>query len=70
MEWIDGRWHLNGQGIHAGDMLELYTGKKWLMVRIESQNGGRDLYAYLSIDDQEFHTWVSTKYDKLRWPER
>lgn len=54
MQWTDERWHVDGRGVHAGDMLELRCGDgrlwRWMPVRIESKDSGRELYAYLQLD--------------------
>lgn len=42
----EGRWHVDGRGIHAGAVLELELADVWIKVRIESSNGGRNLVAY------------------------
>lgn len=57
MEWKYERWHLDGTGIHAGDMLELLVGDRWVLVRIESKDAGRRLFAHLNLDPplQRFH---------------
>lgn len=47
LEWFDNRWHLDGQGIHAGESLEVrWPDGTWERVRIESQDCGRRLYAH------------------------
>ena len=40
----------------------------WLSVRIESKNGGRELYAHTNIGDLPFTRKIAY-YDHLRWPE-
>ena len=43
--WQDGRWHLAGNGIHAGDLIEcLFPDGTWLPGRIESAEGGKKLF--------------------------
>lgn len=47
LTWDDGRWHLRGQGIHAGAVMEVrWPDGKWEKVRIESADAGRRLYAH------------------------
>lgn len=45
--WQEQRWHVDGYGIHAGDVLELELGdRQWIRVRVESMNEGRTLVAH------------------------
>lgn len=77
LHWTDGRWHLDGRGIHAGDRLELYLPQgevmngrkvKWLPVRIESYDRGRGLTAWLDIGGLDFIHTIDPNNDELRWP--
>lgn len=71
LEWINGRWHLDGQGIHAGTGMDLLgQDGEWFRVRIESANQGRELVAYIEHHGFDFSTRISPEYDKLRWRER
>jgi hypothetical protein len=55
LEWIDDRWHCQGQGIHAGECLELHCpDETWLLVRIESSNRGQSLIAFATVHGQVF----------------
>jgi hypothetical protein len=71
LDWIDGRWHLDGKGIHAGDMMEIrWPDGTWEVVRIESADRGHLLSAHF-----EYHglclrvtAWPDTRFE-LRWPE-
>lgn len=74
LEWIDGRWRLDGQGIHAGESIEVqWPDGTWELVRIESADAGRKLFAHF-----EYHgLLVSVRVDPdayeplpLRWPTR
>ena len=48
--WQDDRWHCGGEGIHAGENLELRgEDGQWFRVRIESADRGRMLIAYTKI---------------------
>lgn len=76
--WKDGRWHCDGQGIHAGEHMELkmptrdvvIDGRKlrWLPVRIESGNGGERLFAYMDLGGLTFVCTINVERDQLRWP--
>jgi len=69
LQWIDGRWHCEGQEIHAGTCMELLCPDgHWLPVRIESMNAGQRLVAYFSYHGLEI-TWTLDESDRLRWPE-
>ena len=73
LEWIDGRWHLDGRGIHAGDGLELrFPDKSWVPVRIESEACGRQLYAHFRFHGMGLRVGVvdaeMTDGSNLRWP--
>ena len=67
--WKNGRWHCDGQGIHAGTGMELrgYDGE-WFRVRIESADNGRVLIAYLTVHELAFTFRIDPEYDRLRWP--
>lgn len=46
-EWIDDRWHLDGRPVHAGANMQIcWPDGEWEVVRIESSNAGKFLYAY------------------------
>lgn len=68
LTWQDGRWHCEGRGIHAGDILELKCGKEWMFVRIESSGQGRLLSAWTQIKGRDFVSSIDTDFDVLRWP--
>jgi hypothetical protein len=84
LEWLGERWHCQGRPIHAGDFLEVYAPgvsdygeesvtfrpgtDRWLLVRIESVNQGRELVAHLDHHGLMFQHRISP-YDRLRWPE-
>jgi len=68
LTWIDGRYHLDGQGIHAGDGMELrFPDGTWLRVRIESAEAGRQLYAHFAHHEMPLQARINSS-DELRWP--
>ena len=68
LQWIHGRWHCEGQEIHAGNCMELLCPDGyWLPVRIESMNIGRRLVAYFSYHGLET-AWTLDESNRLRWP--
>jgi hypothetical protein len=69
LEMIDGRWHCAGQGIHAGDYMELLCPDGfWLPVRVESMLKGQRLIAHFGCHGLEIG-WTLGEIDRLRWPE-
>ena len=69
LEWIDGRWHCDGRGIHAGEGMELLGyDRQWFRVRIESADQGRRLIAYLNVHGMDFRCHIDPDVDRLRWP--
>lgn len=47
LTWTNNRWHLRGDGIHAGTTMEVqWPDGTWQTVRIESADGGRKLFAH------------------------
>lgn len=77
LEWVDDRWHLDGQGIHAGDRMEIRLPHeaniddckiRWLPVRIESYDRGQGLSAHIDIGGMTFAHTIETEFDELRWP--
>jgi len=71
LAWIDDRWHCQGQGIHAGECLELHCpDETWLTVRIESEDHGRKLFAYANVHGHTFTRAIDPKVDELRWIKR
>jgi len=71
--WIDERWHLDGRPIHAGTLLEiLWPDGTWELVRIESDDRGRNLYAHFRHHGRSVSvlahrpTWTGTL--PMRWP--
>ncbi len=86
LRWIDGRWHCDGRGIHAGETLELRAvhtyhydddGEevsdgpgKWLTVRLESEDQGRVLVAHYFVEGLMFRLRLDPGHE-VRWkPER
>jgi len=70
LQWVDGRWHCAGRGIHAGDAMELLCpDRHWLPVQIESRDAGRRLIAYFTCHGLEI-PWALVESDPLRWPEK
>lgn len=69
LEWIDDRWHCGGEGIHAGETLEL-RGRdgQWFRVRIESADRGRVLIAHIQVHGLDFTRRIEPEFDELRWP--
>lgn len=71
LEWIDDRWHCQGEGVHAGNCLELHCpDETWLVVRIESADSGRKLVAFANVHGHTFTRPIDPKVDELRWPQR
>ena len=70
LRWVDGRWHCDGEPIHAGCAMELLVaGGRWLPVRIESRGAGRWLRCYFTADHIFRIVWVDLlASDLLRWP--
>lgn len=69
IEWINDRWHCDGQPIHAGVGMELRGyDKQWFRVRIESADQGRRLIAYLNVHEMQFRYPIDPEFDCLRWP--
>ncbi len=66
LKWIEDRWHNNGVPIHAGTGWALLTpGGFWLIVRIESADGGRRLIAHHDIHGFIFTREIDTRHDVL-----
>lgn len=77
LRWIDGRWHVNDGRervpIHAGDVWQLRpvsVGGSWITVRIESQDHGRRLIAYVDVHGLAFRRELDPKHTWLRKPPR
>ena len=69
LQQIDGRWHCEGRGIHAGTGMELLCPDgHWLPVRVESRDTGRRLVAYFSYHGLGI-AWPLDESNRLRWPE-
>lgn len=72
LEWIDGRWHLDGDGIHAGvGMMVKWPDGAWERVRIESGDAGRKLFANFDYHGLTLCVRVDPEaYSPLemRWP--
>jgi hypothetical protein len=72
LEWLDGRWHLDGRGIHAGASLEFrWPDGTWERVRIESGDCGRKLYAHFDYHGLALRVRVVAPDAcdcELRWP--
>jgi hypothetical protein len=66
MKWIDERWHVAGRGIHAGDMMELRCGDRWVLVRIESSEAGTRLFAHYTPEDPALERF--TAVSEIRTP--
>ena len=73
MHWIEGRWHLDGKGIHAGVGIECrFPDGTWVRGRIESADAGRKLFFHFDYHGCELQVRVDPEgYDELpiRWPE-
>lgn len=68
-EWIDDRWHLDGRPIHAGSQMEMvFPDGTWQPVRIESEDAGRVLFAFVFHHKQPLGVKIGFTR-KLRWPE-
>lgn len=71
LQWLDNRWHLEGDGIHAGTSMELqWPDGTWQRVRIESQDCGRKLFAHFNYHGAGLSVRVDPDaYDPrpLRW---
>jgi len=76
LKWIDDRWHLDGEGIHAGERMEVcWPDGVWETVRIESGNCGRRLFAYFVYHSMSLCVKVADldgngEIRPLRWPKR
>lgn len=67
--WQDDRWHCGGDGIHAGEQMELRgEDGQWFRVRIESADRGRVLIAYVRVHGLDFTRRINEDFDELRWP--
>lgn len=73
LRWTESRWHLDGRGIHAGDILEIRAlkppdnvGGMWFRVAIESQDAGRVLFAHFELDGLAPMQRVHNGHE-LRW---
>ncbi len=67
LRWIDDRWHADGRPIHAGSAWELATPAGWwLIVRIESEDSGRRLCAYIDEHGLVFRRYIDVRHDRLR----
>jgi len=70
LAWHDGRWHLDGVGIHAGDSLYLRSWDNrelWFLVRVESTDAGRRLYAHWCVEGFDVVNELNLRRDKLQW---
>lgn len=74
LEWIDGRWHLDGRAIHAGNCLEVrWPDGTWEAVRIESGDCGRKLFANFDYHGLGLSVRIAMTSERdvdLRWPAR
>lgn len=69
LTWIDDRWHLDGCGIHAGCLMEVrWPDGTWQVVRIESGDAGRKLFA--CFDYHGLALSIRVNDCELRWPKR
>lgn len=69
--WHDDRWHCDGQGIHAGNGMELRgCDGEWFHVRIESADRGRRLIAFIDVHGFDFVHTIDPESDQLRWSRR
>jgi hypothetical protein len=72
LEWIDGRWHCDGDGIHAGVGMEVrWPDGTWQRVRIESGDSGRKLFANFDYHGMTLAVRVDPEANdprELRWP--
>ena len=82
-EWVKGRWHCAGRGIHAGEGMDLRAADvqgfdgdgepvsegpgAWVRVRIESSDSGAQLHAHLLHEGLPFVLRVDGGHE-LRWP--
>jgi hypothetical protein len=68
LTWTENRWHLAGQGIHAGTMLEIHDVEEgWVRVRLESRHGGRILIVCVHVLGRVAQLDLE-EHDLLRWP--
>lgn len=65
LQWIDNRWHCDGQPIHAGSTWELKCQNVWIVVRVESADQGRVLIAHVDLSGREFTSRIY-EHDTLR----
>lgn len=72
LAWKDGRWHLDGRPIYAGNFMEIcWPDGTWELVRIESGDGGHSLRAYFQHHGQTASHPVANRdavLARLRWP--
>lgn len=69
LEWIDYRWHVDGQAIHAGNVMEIrWPDGVWEAVRIESRDSGATLVAYFEHHGEQCAIRIDDRHHRLRWP--
>ena len=64
MDWRD---YLDNVPIHNGELLELWTGTGWQLVRYESAGRAN---AFLVIDDEDTTQMLDRATMRFRWPKR
>jgi len=65
--WVDGRWHLHGRGVHAGDTVGIQLrDHAWRECRIESRDCGQRLFAHFLWHEEEVVLLVKDHH-LLRW---
>lgn len=68
LEWIDGRYHVDGLPIHAGTVMEMrFPDYTWQCVRIESRKQGAELLAFWDYHGETVCCQVDQRLHRLRW---
>lgn len=56
--WKEGRYHLDGKPMHAGDAMKMLTDHfGWIFGRIETESRGQDLYFHFWLNEVRVETW-------------
>lgn len=70
LDWIDGRWHCEGRGIHAGTAMLLRRDDGfWYSIRIESADSGKRLFAHFDdVEGPSLRAELDPWRHVLTWP--
>ena len=71
LDWIDDRWHLDGQPVHAGAAMDVcWPDGTWETVRVESADRGHKLLATFDYHGLALCVRIWPDPDiEFRWPE-